>query len=171
MTVVPRSRRGALTSRQTASALGGLALLLVAASAVLTVVAGDLSVSGGGGTIALAMTFLATGFLVALRQPRNPIGWLLMCTGLSTAFTTAAGLYTLLDYRSAHGSLPFGPAVFLAENTFWPVAVLTGMAAVLLFPDEQAVQAVAPRAVGLRGRRCLGTGLAGHPGGGDRGRG
>ena len=135
MTVVPRSRRRALTSRQTASAVGGLALLLVAASAVLTVVAGDLSVSGGGGTIALAMTFLATGFLVALRQPRNPIGWLLMCTGVSTAFTTAAGLYTLLDYRSAHGSLPFGPAVFLCENTFWPVAVLTGMAAVLLFPD------------------------------------
>jgi len=135
MTVVPRGRRRAPTSRQTASALGGLALLLVAACAVLTVVAGDLSVSGGGGTIALAMTFLATGFLVALRQPRNPIGWLLMCTGISTAFTTAAGLYTLLDYRSAHGSLPFGPAVFLCENTFWPVAVLTGMAAVLLFPD------------------------------------
>jgi hypothetical protein len=81
------------------------------------------------------MTFLAAGFLVALRQPRNPIGWLLMCTGISTAFTTAAGLYSLLDYRFGHGSLPFGPAVFLGENAFWPVAVLTGMAAVLLFPD------------------------------------
>jgi hypothetical protein len=135
VTAVPRARRRAVTSRRMAGALGGLALLLVAAGVALTAVTGDLSVSGGGATIALAMTFLATGFLVALRQPRNPIGWLLMCTGISTVFTTAAGLYTLLDYRSAHGSLPFGAAVFLGENAFWPVAVLTGMAAVLLFPD------------------------------------
>jgi hypothetical protein len=135
VTAVPRARQRAVTSRRMAGALGGLALLLVAACAVLTVVTGDLSVSGGGGTIALAMTFLAMGFLVALRQPRNPIGWLLMCTGISTAFTTAAALYTTLDYASDHGSLPFGVALFLGENTFWPVAVLTGMAAVLLFPD------------------------------------
>ncbi len=135
MTAVPRAGRRAVTSRRTAGALGGLALLLVAAAVALTAVTGDLSVSAGGGTIALAVTFLATGFLVALRQPRNPIGWLLMCTGISTAFTTAAGLYTLLDYRTGHGSLPFGAAVFLGENAFWPVAVLTGMAAVLLFPD------------------------------------
>jgi hypothetical protein len=135
MTPVPRARRRALTSRQMAHALGGLALLLVVVCAVLTIATGDLSVSGGGGTIALAMTFLAIGFLVALRQPGNPIGWLLMCTGLSTAFTTAAGLYTYLDYGSGRGSLPFGLAVFLGENTLWPVAALTGMAAVLLFPD------------------------------------
>jgi hypothetical protein len=135
VTAVPRARRRAVTSRQTAGALGALALLIVAACAVLTAVTGDLSASGGGGTIALALTFLAMGYLVATRQPRNPIGWLLMVAGLSTAFTTTAALYTLLDYGSRHGSLPFGLAVFLAENTFWPVAVLTGMAAVLLFPD------------------------------------
>jgi hypothetical protein len=135
MTAAPRGRRRTLTSKWTAGALGALALLIVAACAVLTAVTGDLSASGGGGTIALALTFLAMGYLVAARQPRNPIGWLLMVAGLSTAFTTAAALYTLLDYGSDHGSLPFGLAVFLVENTFWPVAVLTGMAAVLLFPD------------------------------------
>jgi hypothetical protein len=135
MTAAPRGRRRTLTSRRTAGALGALALLIVAAGAVLTAVTGDLSPSGRGGTIALALTFLAMGYLVATRQPRNPIGWLLMVAGLSTAFTTAAALYTLLDYGSRHGSLPFGLAVFLVENTFWPVAVLTGMAAVLLFPD------------------------------------
>ena len=135
MTAAPPGRRRTLTSKWTAGALGALALLIVAAGAVLTAVTGDLSPSGGGGTIALALTFLAMGYLVAARQPRNPIGWLLMVAGLSTAFTTAAALYTLLDYGSGHGSLPFGLAVFLVENTFWPVAVLTGMAAVLLFPD------------------------------------
>ncbi|HEV3288581.1 MAG TPA: hypothetical protein VG123_06275 [Streptosporangiaceae bacterium] len=135
MTAAPRGRRWPPTSGQAAGALGGLALLLVAASVALTGVTGDLSLSGEGGTIALALTFLAMGFLVAVRQPRNPIGWLLMVTGTSSAFTTAAGLYTLLDYGSDHGSLPFGLAVFLAQNTLWPMAVLTGMAAVLLFPD------------------------------------
>jgi hypothetical protein len=127
--------RGAPASRRAAGALAALTGLLIVASAVLTAVTGNLSASGGGGTIALALTFLAMGFLVARRQPRNPIGWLLMVSGLSTAFTTAAGLYTLLDYGSGHGSLPFGLAVYLAENTFWPVSVLAGMATVLLFPD------------------------------------
>jgi hypothetical protein len=129
------SGRWAPSSRQAAGALAALTGLLVAASVVLTVVTGDLSVSGSGGTIALPLGFLAMGYLVARRQPRNPIGWLLMVAGLSTAFTTAAGLYTKLDYGHEHPGLPFGLAVFLAENTFWPVAVLTGMAAVLLFPD------------------------------------
>jgi hypothetical protein len=129
--------RLAPASGQAAGALAALTGLLIAASMVLTAATGDLSVSGAGGTIALALTFLATGFLVARRQPRNPIGWLLMVTGLSTAFTTAAGLYTQLDYGSEHGGLPFGLAVFLAENALWPVAALTGMAAILLFPDGQ----------------------------------
>jgi hypothetical protein len=130
-------RRLAPASGRAAGALAALTGLLIAASIVFTVATGDVSGSGGGGTIALAFTFLGMGFLVARRQPRNPIGWLLMVTGLSTAFTTAAGLYTQLDYGSEHGGLPFGLAVFLAENAFWPVAVLTGMAAILLFPDGQ----------------------------------
>jgi hypothetical protein len=122
-------------SRRAAGALGVLTMLLIAGSAVLTAVTGDQSASGAGGTIALALTFLAMGYLVARRQPRNPIGWLLMSTGLSTAFTTAAGLYAQVDYGSEHGGLPFGLAVFLAANAFWPVALITGMAAVLLFPN------------------------------------
>jgi hypothetical protein len=129
--------RLAPASGQAVGVLAALTGLLIAASMALTAATGDLSVSGAGGTIALALTFLATGFLVARRQPRNPVGWLLLVTGLSTAFTTAAGLYTQLDYGSEHGGLPFGLAVFLAENALWPVAALTGMAAILLFPDGQ----------------------------------
>src|SRR5271169_7052306 len=115
--------------------LGGLTVILVIAAVVLTVYSGNLSASDWGGTIALAVIFLAVGFLVAWRQQGNPIGWLLMCTGLSTAFTTAAALYTRLDYGPSGGSLPLGQITFFAENMFWPLAVMTGLAAVLLFPD------------------------------------
>jgi hypothetical protein len=135
MTAALAGRGRARPSWQAAAGLAGLALLLVIASVVFTAVTGNLAASGGGGTIVLAVTFAATGFLVALRQPRNPVGWLLLCTGLSAAFTTATGLYTLLDYSSLHGSLPLGRLVFLAGNTLWPVSIFTAMAAVLLFPD------------------------------------
>ena len=136
MTAITHRRYRAPVPSQTAAiALGGLTLLLVAAAVVLTVLSGNLTQSGDGGTIALSVTFGAAGFLIALRQSRNPVGWLLMCTGMIVAFTTAGGLYTQLDYGSWHGSLPFGRLLYLGVNSTWPLSMLAGMAAVLLFPD------------------------------------
>jgi hypothetical protein len=123
------------TSRLVASALGVATLLLVATAAVLSVVGGDFSQSGAGGAIALTLTFLAMGLLVARHQPRNPIGWLFLVTAANTAWTGAGGLYTKTDYLSGHGSWPLGPLVYVGVNAFWPVAILTGLAAILLFPD------------------------------------
>lgn len=132
---VARVSRGRVTSRQVAGVLAGLSVLLIIAAAVLTAVTGNLGISTDGGTIALSVTFLATGFLVARRQPGNPVGWLLLCTGLSAAFTTAAGLYARYAYGTPPHVVPLGRAIVFAENASWPVSILAGMAAVLLFPD------------------------------------
>jgi hypothetical protein len=132
---VARVSLGRVTSRQVACVLAGLGALLTIAAAVLTAVTGNIGISTDGGTIALSVTFLATGFLVARRQPGNPVGWLLLCTGLSAAFTTAAGLYARYAYGTPPHAMPLGRAIVFAENATWPVSILAGMAAVLLFPD------------------------------------
>jgi hypothetical protein len=115
--------------------LGGLALALIAGSVVLTVITGSLNPSSDGAVLALAFVFVAVGFLVAVRQPANPIGWVLIASGLSTAFTIWAALYTLYDLAWAGGRLPLGRAVLFAENAGWVLAITIGMTSLLLFPD------------------------------------
>src|ERR1039457_3048436 len=87
------------SSRGTAAVLGGLTLLLVAAGALLTGLTHDLSASADGATIATPVPFAAVGVVVARRQPRNPIGWLLIAAAMSVAFSTVTALYPVLDYR------------------------------------------------------------------------
>jgi hypothetical protein len=131
----PRPGRRQLTGARAAAAAGGFTLALIAVCVVLTVVTGDPKVSANGATLALSLTFLAVGLVVARRQPANPVGWLLVGTGLATAFTTAAGLYTELGHQAGPGSVLFGRAVLFAENATWPVPIIVGMSALVLFPD------------------------------------
>jgi hypothetical protein len=129
---VARGRSPALLA---AWLLGGLALALIVAAVVLTVVTGSLTASSDGSVIALAFVFLAVGFVVAVRQPANPIGWVLTATGLATAYTIWASLYTLYDFSRAGGGLPLGRIVLFLENACWPLAIVIGMTTLLLFPD------------------------------------
>jgi hypothetical protein len=121
--------------------LGGVALALIVGSVVLTVITGSLTASSDGAVLALAFVFLAVGFLVAVRQPANPIGWVLIATGLASAFTIWASLYTLYDFSRAGGGLPLGRAVLFAENAGWPLPILIGMTSLLLFPDGRLCRA------------------------------
>ena len=132
VTGVARGRSPALLA---AWLLGGLALALIVGSVVLTVITGSLTASSDGAVLALAFVFLAVGYLVAVRQPANPIGWVLIATGLASAFTIWASLYTLYDFSRAGGGLPLGRAVLFAENAGWPLPILVGMTSLLLFPD------------------------------------
>jgi hypothetical protein len=129
---VARGRSPALLA---AWLLGGLALALIVGSVVLTVITGSLTASSDGAVLALALVFLAVGFLVAVRQPANPIGWVLIATGLASAFTIWASLYTLYDFSRAGGGLPFGRLVLFLENAGWPLPIVIGMTSLLLFPD------------------------------------
>jgi hypothetical protein len=111
----------------------GLVLALFALCAVLTYLTRDLRASFSGALPVGALVFAALGLVIARRQPRNPIGWLLVGCGILSLLLAAAELYAVLDYRLHHGALPGGRAAVFAGALSFLVAVLCGLA-VLLFP-------------------------------------
>jgi len=73
------------------------------------------------------------GLLVARRQPRNPLGWLLIGIALCLILATDGSEYVVLRYQLGY-HLPLGQPA-LAVNQLWgPGLELFGLV-VLLFPD------------------------------------
>lgn len=118
-------------------AAGILLAGLLAAFVPLTMASHDLHLSAAGATPVMALALAAAGMVVANRQSSNPIGWLLLGSGLATMLSTDAGLYVLLDYRIGHGTLPLGPAAAFWVWALWPLPFLIGTPALVLFPDGQ----------------------------------
>jgi hypothetical protein len=84
--------------------------------------------------LAFGTAFGAVGVVVALRQPRNAIGWLLIGVGLLVGGSFDVETYADLVYRSGDHGLPLGRiAVFLAP-CWYPGIVLLPLP-ILLFPD------------------------------------
>jgi hypothetical protein len=82
----------------------------------------------------LAVVLSGVGLVVARHQPRNPMGWLLLGSGLGFILGTDAQLYATLAYRLHPGRLPLGWVAVLL-NAGWGLAFLCLGAAVVLFPD------------------------------------
>jgi signal transduction histidine kinase len=83
----------------------------------------------------LPIGFAVIGTLVASRQPRNPIGWILLSLGL---LGVISGVITQYVYRSAHfTALPFAEWVAWLHDPLNWVVFPAGLAAFLflLFPD------------------------------------
>lgn len=89
-----------------------------------------------GSSLVFALTFTNVGLLVALRQPRNPIGWTLLACGVISAIQELATQYATYGLVTAPGSLP-APAVagWLLSWIFVIPVGLTAVAVPLLFPD------------------------------------
>ncbi|MGC1908089.1 MAG: hypothetical protein WA809_00600 [Candidatus Dormiibacterota bacterium] len=117
-----------------AAALLGVALLLLVACVVLSGPTGR-PVTLADSALPFAFGFFAlAGFVVARRQPRNFIGWILLGTALFGVLSIAGGSYAAWDYRFSHGTLPLGAAaVFLQLG--WAPAIALFPLPVLLFPD------------------------------------
>jgi len=85
----------------------------------------------------LALIFLPygiVGFIIARRQPRNPIGWILLAILIAVAFAGAAGQYANLYFSQGHHALPLArAAVFAAAGWIWMVVLLP--LPIGLFPD------------------------------------
>ena len=114
----------------TALVLGGVWVLLLAASFPLAGLAHH-SVAATSGV--LLAPFAGVGVLVAYRQPRNPIGWLMLAAAIVSLIGTDAGLYAVLVYSDGHAALPLGRlAVALAPG--W-IAIMLLPLPILLFPD------------------------------------
>ena len=111
-----------------------LGVLLAAASVPLYALTHQNWLVNGGGNIAVAVLFGVVGFVVIRRQPRNPIGWILLVAPTGSQLLPAdAASYALLVYRFGH-RLPLGAVALLLEYSWVVVAPLL-LLTILLFPD------------------------------------
>ena len=128
MAQLMRANLPKLASSKTALVIGVLLLALYGASIPLT------AATKGGFNAVVALPFAVVGFIVARRQPRNVIGWLLLALALSLVVSSDAAEYSLLAYRQGHHGLPLARlAVFLAPGWIPLVALLP--LPILFFPD------------------------------------
>ena len=83
-------------------------------------------------TAAVMVPEAALGTLLAARQVRNPLGWVL----LTIFFISVAPVnqYAALDYRMHHGMLPLG-WLALTIGAAWPLFLLLIAVLLWLFPD------------------------------------
>jgi hypothetical protein len=125
-------------------ALAGLSVALFVAEATLSALARsapvpdswdvNANIAGLLGSAAF-LTIPVVGALIASRQPRNPVGWILLADGLLWKTTN------MLDYYSVYGmaepgSLPFALGAAGINNWLWvPSVGLLGTYVFLLFPD------------------------------------
>ena len=128
-------RRFAVASPTTALVLGVVVLALMVADAPLAGLAHQsMAASSGSVPIWYSAAFGVVGFVVAWRQPRNPLGWIIL--GIAFFFTLSedASFYAVADYGLRHGRLPLGWVAMLAQPGWAPAIALIGVA-FLLFPD------------------------------------
>jgi hypothetical protein len=115
------------TSR-TALVVGVVTLLMFAASVPLA------HISNTKNTNVLVVPFAVLGFVLARRQPRNPIGWIMLLLGPIFIVSTDAGMYSLLAYHIDGHDLPLSRiAVVLSPN--WALLQVVLPLPILLFPD------------------------------------
>jgi hypothetical protein len=129
MTTQPASR----LQSWAASALGALVLLLAVAVVPLSLWARQ-DLVGNTAELSIGVPMGAVGFLVARRQPRNPIGWLLLVIPAGVLVSIVAGPYSVLVYRDGY-HLPFGAAALLFQSAYFFVLFVALPLVLLLFPD------------------------------------
>ncbi len=113
--------------------LGALVVVLAALSIVLAAFLRQLTILNLGPAAPVIMIYAAVGVVVARRQPRNPIGWILLVFILLLVVSTDVGDYAVLAYRPGH-HLPFAPVAVVLQP-LWVPAILLFPLVILLFPD------------------------------------
>ena len=86
--------------------------------------------------IIVGLPFALVGLVVARRQPRNGVGWIMLATALFFIVQADASMYTVLDYRLHNGHLLFGPLAVLVQPS-WAPAIVCAVLTLLLFPDAR----------------------------------
>jgi hypothetical protein len=128
-----------LASPTTAVVLGVISLATVPANVALEALSHQLptaatDIASTVAGVVFALVFTAVGVIVARRQPRNPMGWLLIAIALGIQAGNDGSQYAYLDYILHHGSLPLGPVAVLLTPS-WVYSFLAVPLVILLFPD------------------------------------
>ncbi|MGO9753133.1 MAG: hypothetical protein ACLP8S_00750 [Solirubrobacteraceae bacterium] len=134
-----RSRRFQLATPRMAVALGVLSLLTVPATLVLDALSDSMpsSVSDWASTVSgivFVLVLTAVGVVVARREPRNPIGWMLIAVALGVQAGNIGSDYAYLGYIFDHGTIPLRQVGVLLASC-WLVSLMVLPMIILLFPD------------------------------------
>ena len=116
--------------------LGILAVLSGAAMiplALLARPAGSVALGNLAIAAVIGVPCAAVGWLVARRQPGNPLGWLFLVIAVCLFLSTDGGEYAAFSYLLGH-HLPFGPVGLILDDIWGPSLVLFALV-ILLFPD------------------------------------
>jgi hypothetical protein len=133
-------RRWRWASPRTAAIVCAVALVLTFATIPTSILVARATSSGPGGVaffLVFALAFASVGVVVARREPRNPIGWLLLGASLAMAAGNVGPEYAYLDYTVHHGRLPLG-AVGVLLSQAWVYAFMLLPLIILFFPDGRA---------------------------------
>jgi len=149
----PAGARLRLATPGAALALGIGTILLTLAAVALTAANHRFS-SGDGGSVVLVPGFGVVGIIVARRQPRNPMGWVLLGCAFCLALDDAASTYSVFDYRDHHGSLPLGPLAVLLQPAWAPGIALLALS-ILIFPDGEIPPGRWRLPLGVFGIACI----------------
>ena len=117
--------------------VAALAVALGALATVLSALAGPHG-SPWWEDAAFCLVVLASvvvGLLVAVRQPGNPIGWLVLANGPVVALFGFAEAYAQYAVLEDPGALPGGRWAVLADHSLWPLLFAPVAAIALIFPD------------------------------------
>jgi MFS family permease len=120
----------------TAAAAAGLVVLALAIG--YFVLAGLVHQLTPGAVLAagpLIVAFGGVGIVVARRQPRNPLGWIMLGCLIVLALGGIAGFYAVLDYRLGHHGLPLAAVAVVLGNSVSLLALLAIPLIIVLFPD------------------------------------
>lgn len=111
-------------------------LVWIAASVAIMPERPDLPLWGMAIFILMVASFGLVGALVATRQPRNPIGWILWSTSIIVTFAIAGDSYASYSLASFDGNLPGTVAIaWLSGIGLIPAFVTVVVFVPLLFPD------------------------------------
>ena len=106
--------------------------------------------------IAFAPVFGAVGVIIALRQPRNAVGWLLIGVALLVGGSFDVETYAYLIYHVGDHGLPFG-RIAVALSPCWYLGLMLLPLPILLFPDGRLPSPRWRWAVALYGVNALAT--------------
>lgn len=124
-----------LATPSTALALGGLAVALTIAFFPLAASDPSAQITDILGAPVLWLAFAAVGVVVARRQPRTVMSWLMLGIGLLGILNLDATLYEKHAYRHGHAELPLARVSIFLNETWVLLYLLLIPLVVLLFPD------------------------------------
>ena len=128
------------TARRLAWVLWGTTTAIAVATLAMLVLSWSTPAPPGsfgfrGFALLFGVAFSTPGALIASRQPRNPIGWVFLALGLTSAIQELANEYAIWAILQQGGGYPFERVAAWIPAWIWIPATSGAMFLLLLFPN------------------------------------